>query len=552
MSPGVAGLLSIGLLLVLLALAWAPLGDHMARVYESPRHSRVERLVYRAAGVDPDAEQGVRSYTVSVLAFAFVGIALLAAILMGQAHLPFDRGQDGLPPLMALNTAVSFVTNTNWQSYAGESALGFTAQAAGLTVQNFASAAVGMAIAVAPVRGFARVHSDSLGNFWVDLTRGLLRILLPLAVVSALLLVLCGVVQNLTDTPVQTLAGHTQVLTGGPVASQEAIKVLGTNGGGFFNANSAHPMENPTPASDLLQIFLILLVPVALTRTLGTMLGRRRQGLAVLAVMGVLFLGALAVTTWAEVGAHSQAAQAAGGGMEGKEVRFGPWATALFATATTGTSTGAVNGAHDSLSPTGGGATLATMMLGEVAPGGVGSGLYGALVMAVLAVFVAGLMVGRTPEILGKKVGARQMTCVTLYCLTTPALVLLGSALALGTGDATDAMGNPGTHGFSELLYAFTSAANNNGSAFGGLTVTSGFFQITLGIAMLVGRFVPIVLVLLLAGSFARQGRVPETAGTLPTHTPTFVGLLIGVIVVVTGLTYVPVLALGPIAEALA
>jgi K+-transporting ATPase ATPase A chain len=550
-SDTASGLLTIAALVALLAAAYVPVGDYMARVWTGTHHLRVERAVYRLTGVDPDAEQGARSYATSVVGFSLVGVVVLMAVQLGQAALPMDRGLPGVPFWMSFNTAVSFVTNTNWQSYAGESTLGFTTQMAGLAVQNFLSAAVGMAVAVALVRGFVRSRSATLGNFWVDVTRGTIRVLLPLAFVAAVLLVAGGVVQSFADSTMTTLAGHSQVLTGGPVASQEAIKELGNNGGGFFNANSAHPFENPTGLTNFIEVFLILLLPVALTRTLGTMLGNRRQGLAVLGVMGVLWSVALAVTTWAEVGAHSAAAQAAGAAMEGKETRFGEWASALFAVATTGTSTGAVNASHDSLTPAGGGTVLVNMMLGEIVPGGVGAGIYGILVMAILAVFVAGLMVGRTPELLGKKISARQMTYVALYTLTTPALVLVGTGAAIGRGETADAMGNAGGHGFSEVLYAYTSAANNNGSAFGGLTVTSDFFQVTLGLAMLLGRLLPIVLVLLLAGSLARQGTVPVTAGTLPTHTPLFVGMLVGVIVVMTGLTYFPALALGPIAEAL-
>ncbi len=551
MSDTLGGLLTIALLVALLAAAYVPLGDYMARVYTSTSHLRVERVVYRLSGVNPDAEQGARSYATGVVGFSLVSIVVLMAIQLGQAALPMDRDLPGVPFWMSFNTAVSFVTNTNWQSYAGESTLGFTTQMAGLAVQNFLSAAVGIAVAVALIRGFVRSRSGSLGNFWVDLTRGTIRILLPLSFVAALLLVAGGVVQSFADSTMSTLAGHAQVLTGGPVASQEAIKELGNNGGGFFNANSAHPFENPTSITNLLEVFLILVLPVALTRTLGTMLGNRRQGLAILSVMGVLWSVSLAVTTWAEVGAHSPAARAAGAAMEGKETRFGEWASALFAVATTGTSTGAVNASHDSLTAAGGGTVLVNMMLGEIVPGGVGAGIYGILVMAILAVFVAGLMVGRTPELLGKKISAKQMTYVALYTLTTPALVLVGTGIAISRSSTVDAMGNPGGHGFSEVLYAFTSAANNNGSAFGGLTVTSDFFQITLGLAMLVGRLLPIVLVLLLAGSLAEQGKVPVTAGTLPTHTPLFVGMLVGVILIMTGLTYFPALALGPIAEAL-
>jgi K+-transporting ATPase ATPase A chain len=551
-SDTVGGLLSIAALLLVLGLLYRPLGDYMAHVYTTTRHLRVERGVYRLTGVSPDSEQSPRSYSLSVVGFSMVSVVALMVMQLGQAHLPMDRGLPGVPWWMSFNTAASFVANTNWQSYAGESTLGFSVQMAGLAVQNFLSAAVGMAVAVALIRGFVRIRSGALGNFWVDLTRGTLRILLPMAFIGAIVLIAGGVVQNFSDSTITTLAGHSQVLTGGPVASQEVIKVLGTNGGGFFNANSAHPFENPNGFTNLFEILLILLIPVCLTRTLGTMLGNRRQGLAVLGAMGVLWTISLVVVTAAEVGARSDAAQAAGAAMEGKEARFGEWATALFAVATTGTSTGAVNASHDSLTPLGGGMVLLNMMFGEVTPGGVGSGLYGILVMAILAVFIAGLMVGRTPELLGKKIGSRQMTYVALYILTTPTLVLIGTGVAMALGATPDAMGNSGGHGFSEVLYAYTSGANNNGSAFGGLTVTSDFFQITLGLAMLLGRLVPIVLVLLLAGSLAEQGKVPVTAGTLPTHKPLFVGLMVGVIVIMTALTYFPALALGPIAEALA
>jgi K+-transporting ATPase ATPase A chain len=551
-SDTLGGLLTIALLVALLAAAYVPYGDYMARVFTSTRHLRVERAVYRLSGVNPDAEQGARSYATSVIGFSLVSIVVLMAIQLGQSALPMDRDLPGVGFWMSFNTAVSFVTNTNWQSYSGESTLGFTAQMAGLAVQNFLSAAVGIAIAVALIRGFVRSRNGALGNFWVDLTRGTIRILLPVAFVAALLLVAGGVVQSFTDSTMQTLAGHSQVLTGGPVASQESIKELGNNGGGFFNANSAHPFENPSSWTNFFEIFLILVTPVALTRTLGTMLGNRRQGLAILGVMGVLYTLTLVAATWSEATGQGAAAQAAGAAMEGKETRFGEWASALFAVSTTATSTGAVNASHDSLTPVGGGAALFNMMLGEIVPGGVGAGIYGILVMAILAVFVAGLMVGRTPELLGKKIGARQMTYVALYVLTTPALVLIGSGIAISLDSTPDAMGNSGGHGFSEVLYAFTSASNNNGSAFGGITVTSDFFQIALGLAMLIGRFLPIVLVLLLAGSLAEQGKVPATAGTLPTHKPLFVGMLVGVILIMTGLTYFPALALGPIAEALA
>lgn len=552
MSDAASGLLTIAVLVSLLAVMYVPFGDYMARVYTTPSHWRVERRLYGLVGVNPDAQQTARSYTMSVLGFSLVSILVLYGILVGQSVLPLGRGMAGMPWDMGVNTAVSFVTNTNWQSYAGESTLGFAAQAGGLVIQNFMSAAVGMAVAIALIRGFARSRSGELGNFWVDLVRGTFRILLPIAFVAAVLLISQGVIQNFSDHTVNALGGGSQVIPGGPVASQEAIKELGTNGGGFFNANSAHPFENPTPVSNLLQLFLILLIPVSLTRTLGTMVGSRKQGLAILGTMTFLLGAAVAVATWAEVGAHSLAAQLAGGAMEGKETQFGTWASSLYAVITTGTSTGAVNSAHDSMTPAGGGTVLVNVMLGEVSPGGVGAGIYGILVMAILTVFIAGLMVGRTPEILGKKIGTKEMTYVALYTLSVPAIILVGVGTAIALHSTPDAMGNPGGHGFSEVVYAFTSAANNNGSAFAGLTVTSTFFQIALALAMLLGRFVPIVLVLALAGSLAKQGKVPDTAGTLPTHTPLFAGLLIGVILLITGLTFFPALALGPLAEALA
>ena len=552
MGDTAAGLLTIAALLVLLALAYVPLGDYLATVLTPTRHNRAERLTYRLIGVNPDGQQSARSYILAVLGFSAVSILVLFAILVGQSALPFSRGLPGMGWAMAVNTAISFVTNTNWQSYAGESTLGYTAQMAGLAVQNFTSAAVGIAVAAALIRGFLARRTGELGNFWVDLTRITYRVLLPLSVVFAVVLVAGGVIQNFSaDHAVTTLAGGTQTLPGGPVASQEAIKELGTNGGGFFNANSAHPYENPNPVTNLLEIFALLVIPVALTRTLGTMLGNRRQGHAVLAAMAVLWGAALAITTWAEVGRHGLAPQAAGAAMEGKETQFGAWASALFAVSTTGTSTGAINAQHDSFSPAGGGTVLLHILLGEISPGGTGSGLYGILVVAVLTTFVAGLMVGRTPELLGKKIGAREMTYVALYVLATPALVLIGLGVAMALTSTPDAMNNAGAHGLSEVFYAYASAANNNGSAFAGITVTSTFFQLTLAAAMLVGRLAPIVLVLALAGSLAKAGPVPVTAGTLPTTTPLFVTLLVGVILLVTGLTFFPGLALGPIAEAL-
>jgi K+-transporting ATPase ATPase A chain len=480
-------------------------------------------------------------------------VLLLYAFLRLQDHLPGSLGFPGVGADGAWNTAVSFVTNTNWQWYSGESTMGHFVQMAGLSVQNFASAAVGLAVAIALVRGFTRSRTDRLGNFWVDLVRGTLRILLPLAFVAAVVLVLGGVVQNFAGAhEVTTLSGGTQSIIGGPIASQEAIKELGTNGGGFFNANSAHPFENPTAWTNLLEIFLLLVIPFSLPRTFGRMVGDKRQGLAILGVMGTLWAGAVALASWAEMRGLGSVPQAVGAAMEGKEVRFGPAASALFAASTTGTSTGAINSAHDSFTGLGGGVALLNMMLGEVSPGGVGTGLYGILVVAVLTVFLAGLMVGRTPEYLGKKIGRREVTLVSLSILTMPALVLIGSAITAAVPSlAAASIQEPGAHGLSETLYAYASAANNNGSAFAGFASGTPYQNTALGLAMMFGRFVPIVLALALAGSLARQHPVPASAGTLPTHTPIFGVLLGAVVVIVAGLTFFPALALAPIAEAL-
>jgi K+-transporting ATPase ATPase A chain len=456
-------------------------------------------------------------------------------------------------PATAFNTATSFVTNTNWQSYSGESTMGHLVQMTGLAVQNFVSAAVGIAVVAALIRGFTRKKTDRVGNFWVDLTRVVLRLLLPLAFVFAIVLVASGAIQNFHGIEsISTIAGDHQSLTGGPVASQEAIKELGTNGGGFYNANSAHPFENPNAFTNWLEIYLLLVIGFSLPRTFGKMVGDNRQGYAIVAVMAIIWASSVAIVTANELhSVSSQAGHLAGGMMEGKEQRFGIWASALFAVSTTLTSTGAVNSFHDSFSPGGGGMTIFNMMLGEIAPGGTGSGLYGILVLAIIAVFVAGLMVGRTPEYLGKKLGAREMKFASLYILTTPAVVLIGAGVAMALPGERANMLNSGPHGFSEVLYAFTSAANNNGSAFAGITVATDWWNTALGLAMLFGRFLPMVFVLALAGSLARQQPVPVTAGTLPTHRPQFVGLLTGVILIVVGLTYFPALALGPLAEGL-
>jgi potassium-transporting ATPase potassium-binding subunit len=552
MSDTTAGLLQVALLIAALAACYRPLGAYMARAYTSEHDTRIERACYKVMGVDPKADQRWPVYARSLLAFSAVSVIFLYGLLRLQSHLPFSLGFPGVAPDQAFNTATSFVTNTNWQSYSGESTMGHLAQMAGLAVQNFASAAVGMAVAVALIRGFIRSRTDRVGNFWVDLTRGCLRILLPLAIVGTVALVAAGAIQNFSSgTSATTLAGIHQTITGGPVASQEAIKELGTNGGGFYNANSAHPFENPNPFSNFLEIFFLLLIPVALTRTFGLMVKDKRQGYAILATMGSLW-GLILAGVWSLEAAHpGTALKLAGAAMEGKETRFGVAASSLFATSTTGTSTGAVDAFHSSFSALGGGLLIFNMGLGEVAPGGTGSGIYGILVVAIVAVFIAGLMVGRTPEYLHKKITGREIKLVSLYILTTPVLVLAGTGLAMGLSAARASILNPGPHGLSEVLYAFMSAANNNGSAFAGLSANTGFYNVALGLVMLGGRLIPIVLALALAGSLARQRSVPATAGTLPTHTALFVLLLAGVIIIVAGLTYFPALALGPLAEGL-
>jgi len=552
-----AGLLQIATVVLVLVVLHRPLGDHMARTFTSTRDLAAERLLYRVVGVDSSSEQTWRAYLRGVLAFSVVGLVLLYVLQRTQALLPASLGLPAVPPDLAFNTAASFVTNTNWQSYSPELTMGYAVQLAGLAVQNFVSAAVGIAVAVALIRGLARARSGTLGNFWVDLTRSVTRILLPLAVVAAFVLLAGGVVQTFAaPEAVGTLTGGTAVIPGGPVASQEAIKLLGTNGGGFFNVNSAHPFENPTAWTNLFQVVLMLVIPFSLPRTFGRMVGSAREGRAIAAVMTTIAVVSLTAMTWAEVRGAGTAPQLAGGALEGKEVRFGVWGSTLFGSTSTLTSTGAVDSMHDSYTALGGMVAMIDMMLGEIAPGGVGSGLYGILVLAVITVFIAGLLVGRTPEYLGKAIGPREIKLASLYILVTPTLVLTGTALSFAIPAVrADVEGtsiwNPGLHGFSEVLYAFTSAANNNGSAFAGLTANTPWFNTALGVAVLLGRFVPIVLVLALAGSFAAQGKAPATAGTLPTHRPQFVGLLTGVSVIVTALTYFPVLALGPLAEGL-
>ena len=553
MSSLPAALGQIAVLVILLAITVPFLGKYLAHIYTSDKHLRVERWAYKVMRVDGDADQNWRAYALSVLGFSLIGALVLYLIERIQHALPMNLGFPGFLPAGAFDTAISFVTNTNWQWYSGESAAGHTLQMAGLAVQNFLSAAVGLAVAAAFARALSRSRAGGrIGNFWADLVRTTVRVLLPFSLVAALVLIFFGAIQNFHSVhDLTTLTGGTQHLVGGPVASQEAIKQIGTNGGGFFNANSAHPFENPTPFTDLLQIYWELFIPFSMAWAFGIIVKDRRQGGAILATMATLFSTGVALLTWAEMAHPGLAPALAGGAMEGKEMRFGEAGSALFSAATTATSTGAVNSMHDSFTAPGGGIHLFNMMLGEISPGGVGSGLYGMLMLAVVTVFLCGLMVGRTPEYLGKKIGQREIVLPALYILATPLLVLVGSAIAISSKAGLAGLLNTGPHGFSEALYAVTSAGNNNGSAFAGLTATSTFWHTLLGLTMLFGRFLPMVFVLALAGRFASTKIQPPSAGTLPTHKPLFVALLAAVALVVVGLTYVPALILGPIAESL-
>lgn len=553
MSTTTAGILFLVALIVALAITHVPLGDYMYRVYNSDKHSRVERGIYRLIGADPKAEQTWGAYARSVLAFSAVGIMFLFVLQLLQGSLPLHLDDPGteMTPALAWNTAVSFVTNTNWQAYSGESTQGHLVQMAGLAVQNFVSASVGMAVAITFVRGLVRRSTGNLGNFWVDLVRGSLRILLPLSIIGAIVLIAGGVIQNFTvhDQVIDTLAGGQQTIPGGPVASQEVIKELGTNGGGFYNANSSHPFENPTTWTNWIENLLLLLIPFALPRTFGRMVGSKKQGYSIVAVMSIIATLSVSLLMFFQLQAHGTVPTAVGSAMEGVEQRFGVANSAVFAASTTLTSTGAVNSFHDSYTSLGGMITMFNMQLGEIAPGGVGSGLYGMLILAIITVFIAGLMVGRTPEYLGKKITPREIKFAAAYFLVTPLLVLTGTALAMATPGQRDGMLNTGPHGLSEVLYAFTSASNNNGSAFAGLSVNTEWYNTALGLAMVFGRFLPIILVLALAGSFAAQARTPDSVGTLPTHRPQFVGLVVGVTMILVALTFLPMLALGPLAE---
>ena len=591
-----ASLALIALLLLLMLVLVKPLGLYMANVMEGRPiwalrvGAPLERLMYRLAGIDPSAEMGWKRYMIALLLFNALGVLVLYALQRAQLWLPLNPQQfTNVTPDSSFNTAVSFVTNTNWQGYSGESTMSYLTQMLGLAVQNFLSSATGIVVVIALIRGFIRHSAQSIGNFWTDVTRSTLYILLPLSVLLALLLAGQGVVQNfsafkdvqLVETlayqapkadaagnPLKDASGNPvlenlttrkQTLPMGPVASQEAIKMLGTNGGGFTNANSAHPYENPTPVSNLLEMLAMVLIPAALTYTFGRMVGDTRQGWAVLTAMLILFVGLVTMTVHNEqlgnpriaaLGVDQVASlQQPGGNMEGKEARFGIGASALFGTISTVTSTGAVNATHDSFTPLGGFVPLFNMQLGEVVLGGVGSGLYSMLIFAIIGVFIAGLMIGRTPEYLGKKIEAFEMKMSSIAILVMPFLVLLGTAVAVSVADGKAGVANPGAHGFSEILYAFTSAGNNNGSAFAGLSANTPFYNTLLGLVMWLGRFWPIAAVLAVAGSLAAKKRVPVTAGTMLTYGPTFIILLIGTVLLVGALTFVPALALGPIVE---
>lgn len=546
---------------IVVALA-KPLGWHMTRVFNGERTvlslvlRPVEFALYRLAGVDEKREQDWLAYTVAMLLFHVGGFALLYALLRLQQALPFNpQDMPAVPPDLSFNTAVSFLTNTNWQNYGGESALSYLVQMAGLTVQNFVSAAVGIAIAVALIRGFARASARTVGNFWVDLVRCTLYVLLPICVVGTIALVAFGVPQNLSAyTEATTLDGGRQVIAQGPVASQMMIKHLGTNGGGFFNANAAHPFENPNAVTNLIHIVSIFALGAALTNVFGRMVGDQRQGWAILAAMGILFIAGVAIAYWAEAAGTTGLTSLglSGGNMEGKEVRFGIAGSALFAVITTAASCGAVNAMHDSFTPLGGLIALFNMQIGEIIVGGVGAGLYGMLLFVVIAIFVAGLMVGRTPEYVGKKIEAREVKMAMLAILCLPLMILGLTAVAVVTPSAVASIANPGPHGFSEVLYAYSSQTGNNGSAFAGLTGNTPFYNLTGGVAMLVGRFFVIIPAMAMAGSLAAKKTLPASTGTLPTTGGLFVGLLVGVILIIGGLTFFPALALGPIVEHIA
>jgi potassium-transporting ATPase potassium-binding subunit len=554
MNSTLAGWLQVALLVAALAACYIPLGNYMAKIFTTDKHWRVERGIFKLTGIDPSADQTWGAYLRSMLAFSAVSVLVLYGMQRLQHYLLQFVGPPmaNVPPATAWNTAVSFTTNTNWQNYSGESTMTYLVQMGGLAVQNFLSAAVGLVVAIAMIRGFVRSRTGTLGNFWADLTHATVRLLIPLSIIGALILMASGVIDNFsTYHTVTTLSGAHQTIVGGPVASQEVIKDMGNNGGGFFNANSAHPFESPNPFTNWFEIFLLLLIPFALPRTFGKMVGDNKQGYALVAIMAIIWLAAVGGISFFEMQHAGIAPQLAGGAAEGTEVRFGTPACSLFAASTTVTSTGAVNCFHDSLTPFGGGIALFDMALGEIAPGGIGAGMYGILILAIVTVFVAGLMVGRTPEYIGKKIRPTEMKYAALYFLTLPVVILTAAGLSIGTNIGQSAIFNPGPHGLTEVMYAFTSMANNNGSAFAGLGTVATWYQTLGGVVMLLGRFAPEIFALGLAGSLARQSPVPASAGTLDTRTPLFVGMVVGVVLILVGLTYFPALALGPFAEGL-
>ena len=556
MSSTLAGWLQVGLLVAALAACYVPLGNYIAKIFTTNQHWRVERAIFKATGINPDVDQSWGQYLRSMLAFSAVSVLVLYGMQRLQGHLLSFVGPHmaAVPANTSFNTAASFTTNTNWQNYSGESTMTYIVQMSGLAVQNFMSAAVGLVVAMAMIRGFVRSRTGTLGNFWSDVTHAVVRLLLPLSVIGAIVLMAGGAIDNFASYhTITTLSGAHQTIVGGPVASQEVIKEIGNNGGGFFNANSAHPFENPNPFTDIFEIFLLLLIPFATPRAFGRMVKDNKQGYAIVAIMAIIWVVAVAGLSFFE--AHTAtggaATIAAGHAAEGTEVRFGTPACSVFAASTTLTSTGAVNCFHDSLTPFGGGIALFDMALGEIAPGGIGAGMYGILILAIVTVFVAGLMVGRTPEYIGKKIRPTEMKYAALYFLTIPVITLTAAGLSIATKVGQSAIFNPGPHGLTEVMYAFVSEANNNGSAFAGLGTAATWYQTLGGVVMLLGRFAPEIFALGLAGSLARQSPVPASAGTLDTRTPLFVGMVVGVILILVGLTYFPALALGPFAEGL-
>ena len=549
---GAAAWLQVAALIAVVVILHVPLGNYMAGVYTAGAHGRLERAIYRVVGVQPDGQQRWTKYLSSLMAFSLVSVLALYGILLLQIHLPQPWGHKGMTPALAFNTAISFTTNTSWQNYPGESTLGHVGLVAGLGVQAFASAAVGMCVAVALIRGLIATQRVELGNFWVDLVRTVVRILLPLAAVVAVILIALGVVANFAGAhEISTLAGGNQTILGGPLAAWEPIKLISGDGGGAFNVNSAHPFENPTPLSNVVEIVAMLLIPLAFIRTFGVMIGNKKQGWALFAAVAVLFVAGTAAIMWAQLAGHGTVIDAVGSATEGTETRFGVTGSAIFGQVATATGDGAANASYDSFASLGGGVLLMNMMLGEVVPGGAGSGLYGLVVMALLAVFLGGLMVGTTPEFLKKRLQARHMKLVSVYILVLPVTILVGCAVAMALPGQRASMLNTGQHGLSEVLYAFTSSAANNGSAFAGFSGNTTWYSIALALAMVAGRFIPIIAVMALAGTFAEQRPGVITAGTLRTHQPTFIALIVSVTLIMVGLEYLPALALGPVADAL-